>query len=81
MCNERNHSICYTTTTYQVHTFKNKNKRKSLRNIFVYHFLFHICLFVVLIKETRAYDMAHDENAMNSKVYIRVKSKAASGVS
>ena len=27
MCNERNHSICYTTTTYKVGTFKNKNKR------------------------------------------------------
>ena len=27
-------------------TFKNKNKRKSLREIFVYHFLFYICLFV-----------------------------------
>ena len=46
MCNERNHSICYTTTTYEVHTFKNKNERKTLRDIFVYHFLFYICLFV-----------------------------------
>ena len=26
MCNKRNHSICYTTTKYEVHTFKNKNK-------------------------------------------------------
>ena len=25
---QRNHSICYTTTTSEVHTFKNKNKRK-----------------------------------------------------
>ena len=31
---------------YEVHTFKNKNKIKSLRDIFVYHFLFYICLFV-----------------------------------
>ena len=38
MCNERNQSISY--------TFKNKNKRKSLRDIFLYHFLFYICLFV-----------------------------------
>ena len=29
-----------------LHTFKNKMKRKSLRDIFVYHFLFYICLFV-----------------------------------
>ena len=46
MYNERNDSICYTTTTYEVHAFKNKNKRKSLRDIFVYHFLYYICLFV-----------------------------------
>ena len=47
MCNERNHSICYTaTTTYEVYIFKNKNKRKLLRDIFVYHFLFYIYLFV-----------------------------------
>ena len=32
--------------TYEVHTFKNKNKRKLLRDIFVYHFLLYICLFV-----------------------------------
>ena len=38
MCNERNHSIGNTTTTYQVRTFKNKNERKSLGDIFVYHF-------------------------------------------
>ena len=31
MCNEINHIIYYTATTYEVHTFKNKNKRKSLR--------------------------------------------------
>ena len=30
-------SICYTTRTYKVHTFKNKNKRRSLRESFVYH--------------------------------------------
>ena len=32
--------------SYEVHTFKNKNKRKPLRAIFFYHFLFYICLFV-----------------------------------
>ena len=31
MCNEINHIIYYTATTYEVHTFKNKNQRKSLR--------------------------------------------------
>ena len=40
------YSICSTTTTCEVHTFKNKDKIKSCRNIFVYHFLFYICLFV-----------------------------------
>ena len=34
-------STCYLITTYEVHTFKNKNKRKSLRDIFVHHFLFY----------------------------------------
>ena len=40
------YSICYTTTTYEVHAFKNKNKRKLFRDIFVDHFLFYTCLFV-----------------------------------
>ena len=47
-----NHSICYNTTTYEVHTFKNENKRKWLRDIFVYLLLFymfiHSCKFVVI---------------------------------
>ena len=70
MCNERNHSICYTTTTYEVHIFKNKNKSKSLRDIF-YHFFsllnlsIRSCKFV--LTESRAYDIAHDENALSSK--------------
>ena len=54
------------------HTFKNKNKTKSLTRIFVYHFfLFYICLFVavnIIIIETRSYDIAHDENAMSSSI-------------
>ena len=36
VCNERNHVICYATTPCEIHTFKNKNKTKSLRDIFVY---------------------------------------------
>ena len=43
MPNARNRVICSTTTTCEVHTFKNKNKRKSVGEIFVYHFfLFYI---------------------------------------
>ena len=42
----RNHSIYYTTKTYELHAFKNKNKIKSLlRDIFVYHFPGYICSF------------------------------------
>ena len=40
------YSICFTTAIYELYTFKNKNERKLLRDIFVYHFLFYICLFV-----------------------------------
>ena len=40
-------SICYTTASYEVNIFKNKNKRKSLRDIFVYHFLFIFFLFFI----------------------------------
>ena len=46
MCNRRNCSIHYTITTFKVHTFKIKNKRKSLRGSFVYHLLFYVCLFI-----------------------------------
>ena len=59
----------HTTTAYEVHTtFKNKNKRKSLRDNSVYHFLF---LFVysgleIFLIETRANDKAHVKNAMSS---------------
>ena len=46
MYNDRS-DIYYTTATFEVHTFKNKNKKKSLGHIFVYHFAFYICLFAV----------------------------------
>ena len=52
MCNERNHNICYTTATYEVHFLKNQKKKKKkkkkslLRDIFVYHFLVYVGLFV-----------------------------------
>ena len=45
MYNEKNHSICYNITVYEVHTVKSKNK-KEIRDIFVYNFLFYTCLFV-----------------------------------
>ena len=74
MCNERSHSICYTTTTYEVHAIKNQNKIKSLlRDIFVYHETFsrlglfiRSCKFVII--ETCVYDIAHDENAISSSI-------------
>ena len=46
MCNKRNQTICNTTARYEIHAFKNKNKRKSLRDFFVYRFFFYIWLFV-----------------------------------
>ena len=81
---ERNHSICYTATTYEVHTFKNKNKRKSLRDTFIYHFLLfslfiRSCKFVII--ETCSYDMMRTRGAhLSFKVYIRVRSKAVTSV-
>ena len=35
---------------HEVHTSKNKSKRKALRDIFAYHFLFYICLIVAVTK-------------------------------
>ena len=56
------------TATYEVHTFKKKNTRKSLRDILDCHFLFYMflrsCKFVVI--ETRPFDIAHDEKVMCS---------------
>ena len=58
MCNEINHNIILTITrsTYEVHTFKNKNKRKSFLSFS------HNCEFVII--ETHTYDIAHGEKAM-----------------
>ena len=68
MYNERNiekYSICYTTTTYEVHTFKNKNKRKLLRDMFCLSFSL-LYLFIpscrFAITEAGTYNIAHDEN-------------------
>ena len=62
---------------------RTKNKRKSLRDIFLYNFrLLYLFNYghKFAVTETRTYDIAHDENRMNSKVYIRVRSKVATGV-
>ena len=56
MFNERNDSICYTTATYEVHTFKNKKKESH----------FPDCRFVII--EIRAFDKARDENAITSLI-------------
>ena len=70
MCNERsNDSICYTTTSYEVHTFNNKNERKIIKRNFCLSFsplymLILSCKFVII--ERRAYEKAHDENARTS---------------
>ena len=58
---QKKSSLCFFTTTYEVHTLKNKNEKKLLRDIFDANYKF------VLI-ETRAYDIAHDENAMSSLI-------------
>ena len=74
MCNERNHSICYAATTYEVHTLKNKNKRKSLRDIFVYHFFSFISVYSQLqICYNRNTCLRHDENAMSSLISQNIK--------
>ena len=43
---EKYNSICYTTAIYELHTFKNKNEIKLSREVFIYHFLFYICLLL-----------------------------------
>ena len=48
-----------------IHTFKNKNRRKSLRYIFVYH---------ILVYNKDAITTKH---MMRSKIHFRVRSKAA----
>ena len=60
--------VCYTTTTYEVHTFKNKNKKKSWRYIFIYHFLLFIRSYKFVLIETRACSIAYDEIAMSSSI-------------
>ena len=75
-CATREIAVCYTTTTYEVHAFKNKNKRKSLlRDIFVYNFIVCICLFVAVICYNR-----NTESLLIIQSIWWVGSKAATGV-
>ena len=61
--NERNHNIFNTIRIYEVHIFKNKNKRK-LGHFCLSFFLLYLfncsCKFAAI--ETRTYDIPHDEN-------------------
>ena len=79
MCHERNRSICYTTAKYE-YPFQNKKiiKIHFCLSFFLLHLFLLSCKFLII--ETRAHDMAHNDNAINSKLYIRVRSKAATGV-
>ena len=49
-------------------SFKNKNKRKSLRDIFVSFFLLYLFIRSCKFVKIDAYDIAHDENAMSSLI-------------
>ena len=67
--------VIHTTTTYKVHTSKNKSKRKSLRHNSVLSFsLLYLlvchCKFVII--EICAYDIADDEKAMNSLIIQKI---------
>ena len=81
MCNEKNHRTCYIRRTYEVHTFKTKNKRIIKRHFLIIFSLLYLfirsCKFII---ETHTHDIAHDENTMSSlsiKVYSKVRSKTA----
>ena len=69
-------------TTYEVHTFKNNNKKIIKRQfclLFSFLYLF-ICSCKFVIIETRTYDIAVDEKVMSCKAYIRGRSKSATDV-
>ena len=81
--------FAYTTTTYEVHNFKNENKRELLlRDIFLlfsHLYLFiHSCKFgahVYMIEEIDAHETAHDVKVMRQVInHYRVSSKAATDV-
>ena len=61
-----------TTTTYEVHTFKNKNKKKTIIKRHSCLSFYGLYLFIegrkFVIIETCAYDVAHDKNALSSLI-------------
>ena len=52
--------LCYNNISTAHFQEQKINKRKSIRDIFVYYFLFYLY--------SRPFDIAHDENAMNSLI-------------
>ena len=72
MKREKSQYLLCTVTTYEIHTFKNKNKTKV---IIEKHFCLSIYrLYLVIgsrkfvITETGVYDIPYDENAMSSLI-------------
>ena len=52
---------------HEAHTFKNKNKRKSIKRHFCLLRLFNCsCNFLIIAKHS--YDIAHDKNAMSTLI-------------
>ena len=69
---EKSQYLLCTVTTYEIHTFKNKNKTKV---IIEKHFCLSIYrLYLVIgsrkfvLKEKGVYDIPYDENAMSSLI-------------
>ena len=74
MYNERNYSILssssYTTTTYEAHTWRTKIKKNHKGHFCLSFSRLYLFIrgFKFVIIEIRAYDIAHDENAMSSLI-------------
>ena len=63
-----------TTSAYEVHTFKNKNKiikRHFCVSFTLLHLFIRNCKFVMIKAPT--YDIAHDENSMSSLARLESK--------
>ena len=69
----KKYSACYTTTTYKVNTFKNRNKRNHQETFLCIIFSFisvYLWLKFFFTIEAPAYDKAHDQLTNHSKVCI-----------
>ena len=82
MCNERNHSICYTTTTSSTHCPEQKSKKIIIKKVIIKKIIVifsRLYLFIrswkFVIIETSPYDIAHDENRMSSLLIIQSRFK------